>query len=728
LWCVGDAQQAQAVAAGGLVTEVERLAADDSIPWATLIENRRQRDPAEQRALASLRAGAVDDSQAIRRGEGWEHEHATPAETRDALARMAVADTDQHGAEHVAVLAVSHTDCEDLADRIRTIRAARGELRGPTLQGPGWGPAPRVYAAGDRILVHTNLGGGPDRRVFNGTTATLSSVATDGATVFLDQGGQVFLPAETIAGSRPDATPNVSHAWARTVDGAQGGTWHQVHLLATPALNRHTGYVGQSRGQQPTHTWNTRPDTDHPPRLLADQRSPSEAVADAMRRAEPKTLAAHDDPWPLDRALRTERDQHAAIVATRPADQHADLERAHAALEHAEHEHHAAVDALDFREHERARLGPLTRLRRGGRDDITQADQALAGAQRRLTHATTTRDDALARVERNEEAVAHRAAWDRQHHWRIARIAAIDHTLAHHWADITLRAVHADEPLAFGTQTLRAAAATYLADLQEIARGFPDDPNDALARAETDLRHHQSRQRDATQGVDDTSAKLERLNQRHWLRRDKAAITVARVELRNADQTLALANEAVAQSEGRVAREQHAVNTWEAAFDATAEERARLTNAVSEIYDTLDRTRPQRIVAAANHPTHDLWTTLSPPPTTRGGLAAWCAIAEYLETWNDQRPAQEHRPVGARNEGATNDRLRVADIAQPDKLAALLRNATSIIHTASRLDPSPAGRALDDRATWQATLDTARHALAVEPPAPQIEYDLGLEL
>ena len=40
-----------------------------------------------------------------------------------------------------------------------------GELRGPTLAGPGRGTEPRVYAAGDRILVHTNQL--PDRRVRN---------------------------------------------------------------------------------------------------------------------------------------------------------------------------------------------------------------------------------------------------------------------------------------------------------------------------------------------------------------------------------------------------------------------------------------------------------------------------------------------------------------------------------------------------------------------------------
>ena len=120
-----------------------------------------------------------------------------------------------------------------------------------------------------------------------------------------------------MGGHRPDGTPNLSHAWARTVDGAQGGTWRQVHLLGTPTLDRFTGYVGQSRGQLPTHTWNSRPEADLPVSLLADQRTPAEAVVDAMHRAEPKTFAAADDPWILDRELRGERNHHLAVIARR---------------------------------------------------------------------------------------------------------------------------------------------------------------------------------------------------------------------------------------------------------------------------------------------------------------------------------------------------------------------------------------------------------------------------
>ena len=151
----------------------------------------------------------------------------------------------------------------------------------------------RPYSAGDRVLLHANVD--PNRRVFNGSTGTILAVTAAGAEVILDDGARTLLPRGRR--DRPDGTPNISHAWARTIDGAQGGTWAQVHLLGTPALDRLSGYVGRSRGRQPTHTWHTRPDPDHPQSLLADQRTPSEIVTDGMHRAQPKTFAADDDPW-----------------------------------------------------------------------------------------------------------------------------------------------------------------------------------------------------------------------------------------------------------------------------------------------------------------------------------------------------------------------------------------------------------------------------------------------
>jgi len=709
VWFVGDVRQAQSVAAGGLAVELERLAANRAIPAVGLRENRRQRDPAERAALAKYRAGDLDASQAIRTEHGWEHELASTTDTREALAAAAVVDADRHGVEHVAVLAVSHADCEDLADRIRAIRAGRGELRGPTLQGPGWGPNPRTYAPGDRILVHANLAGGPDRRVYNGSTATVLGVTRDGLDVVTDDGAHAHIDAEIVAGHRIDGNPNVSHAWARTVDGAQGGTWRQVHLLATPALDRMTGYVAQSRGQLPTHTWNTRPDHDHPASLLADDRSPGEAVLDAMRRNEPKTLAADDDPFVLDRQLRTERAEHSAVIATCPPDRHAELEHSLVAVAHAAEECHWATRGVTLREDQRAQLGPLTRLRRAGRDDIIRHDQDLADANTRLERAERALHDARLNTTRLEAAMSEHTAWDHQHGWRFARLHEIDRQLAHHWADTTLRAARADDPLAFGVQHLRDARNLYRTDRDNIINALPDDRREPMKQAETDLRHHLHSLRKADRDLANAHAALKTAHQRHWGRRDKNTIERADTALDAAQRTREVLMNKVAESKALSEQERHAVRERETAARDSADERARLSTAIDALDAALAATRPARVVVASTDATNELWNSIGPPPPTRGGLAAWCGIAERIET------EQDHAQPNLGTKRRTDD------------LATILEHANDIIDVANRLDPIPARGSGVDRSLWQPTLAAGSNLVAQHArPAPEQAH--GLEL
>jgi conjugative relaxase-like TrwC/TraI family protein len=723
LWCAGDVRQAQSVAAGGLAVELDRLAAHGHVPWAPLWMNRRQQDPAEQQALTRYRAGDPEGSQTIRAEHGWEHQHATPADTRQALAAAAVADADRHGVEHVAVLAVSHADCEDLADRIRTVRAARGELRGSILTGPGWGHAGRTYAAGDRILIHTNEL--RDHGVANGSTGTVLSVGHERMAILVDDGRTTTLPASLVAGHRPDGTPNVSHAWARTVDGAQGGTWRQVHLLGTPTLDQFTGYVGQSRGQIPTHTWNTRPDPDHPASLLADQRTPSEAVLDALHRAQPKTFAAADDPWPLDRQLRVERDQHVAVLAVRPPDLDADLAAARRALTRAAEEVDRAAHGVGFREARRDRLGPLTRLRRGGRDDITPADQALDGAHRHLERAQQGLVAATARVAELEGAVAASVAWDRTEGWRVDRVGEIDRTLAHHWADVTLRAVRTDDPLAFAIERLRDARATYAADLNQIVATLPPDRRDALTQAQTDLAHRHQRLRTTDASVGRARAALDAAGRRHWGRRDKPAIHAAEQHLAATVQDRQHAADAIAPARARLHRERTAVHAWTQAIEATAEPRTRLTNAIADLDAALDHTRPERVAAAALDPAHALWDLLGPPPPTRGGLAAWCGIAHQVTAHHDLHPAGDDR---LRTSYDIDYIARLDRLSGPrwDRPSTLVDHTDRIIATACQLDPRPSTDPTHDPNHWQTTVERAIHQLAIEHRHHTIERGLGL--
>ncbi len=82
VWVLGDPRQSQPVGAGGVADHIERLANEGLVPSARLTVNRRQVDPADQEALGLLRRGDAAASQQLRTEHGWEHELATPAETR----------------------------------------------------------------------------------------------------------------------------------------------------------------------------------------------------------------------------------------------------------------------------------------------------------------------------------------------------------------------------------------------------------------------------------------------------------------------------------------------------------------------------------------------------------------------------------------------------------------------------------------------------------------------
>jgi conjugative relaxase-like TrwC/TraI family protein len=280
VWFVGDPQQAQPVGAGGLAYY---LTADPERPkmvTAELSVNRRQEDPDERAALLAYRAGDIDQSQTIRDQRGWEHSPGRADHARRAMAAAVAADIAEHGPQQVMALAVTHADCENIADRIRRDLLEDGRIGGPALEGPGWATS-RTYQAGDRMVLHAHLRLDDGTRLTNGTTATVLAAGPDGLVISPDCRQQpVTVPARFVQERSPDGRPRQSHAWCRTIDGVQGGTWTQVHLLATPALDNYRGYVGQSRSIQPTHTWNTirTPDPDHGGRLVgrcAERRRPA---------------------------------------------------------------------------------------------------------------------------------------------------------------------------------------------------------------------------------------------------------------------------------------------------------------------------------------------------------------------------------------------------------------------------------------------------------------------
>lgn len=458
VWLVGDPHQAQPVAAGGLA---HYLTAADHPPvvTASLSVNHRQSDPAERTALVAFRAGDVATSQAIRHDRGWEHHPATTAAARAEMADAVVADLASLGATDVVALAATHVECEDLADRIRAALTQTGRIAGPSLEGPGWS-GPRSYQAGDRIVLHSHLRLDDGSRLTNGTTATVTSAGPEGLLVVADGHCQpVTVPADFVADRSGDDRPRLSHAWCRTIDGVQGGTWAQVHLLATPALDHYRGYVGQSRGVQPTHTWNTTPapDDDHGGRLVGPEGPAAEQVAAALRRARPKTFAAGDDPHHADRQLRRRIADHQAVLDRRPpdlADQLAGtataLDRSRAALADAR----LAADHWAAQAEARSGLRGLTPAGRGRRHDAEDRRSAgemsvMAGEARVAEHA--------AQLEELRAAQAGRESFDHANAWRADDLAELARRREDLWTTAVVAAARHDDPLAYGLPRLSAA-------------------------------------------------------------------------------------------------------------------------------------------------------------------------------------------------------------------------------------------------------------------------------
>jgi conjugative relaxase-like TrwC/TraI family protein len=459
LWLVGDPLQSQPVRAGGLAPHIADLAERGRIPSATLTVNRRQQQERERKALAHYREGNVASSQQLRDTAGLEHHAADPEAARQEMAKAVVDAFSRHGAENVAALAATHADCEDLADRMRDLLVCECAIAGPAIQGPGWA-SPRIYQAGDRILVHIHVDLDDGRRLANGTVATVVSVSPAGLIVRAD-GDQhtMSIPAEVVAGRRPDGRPLVSHAWCRTIDGVQGGTWSEAHLLGTAALDRYRGYVGQSRATLATHTWNTRAldPGDHGGHLVRDANAPAATVLTAMERQSGKTFAAFDDPHQLAQRLERERDRHGAVLPSRPPDVIAQLKAAQQALAGARDDLNQAEHRVGSWQQELGNTSGWIRLRASGRLRHDRAGQMLRHAQQSLEHHPDRLDE---RQEELTELQAKQRAIEDFDHTNAPvyqRVADLEHRLARHWTDVVAAAAQAGDPYAYGRAHLERA-------------------------------------------------------------------------------------------------------------------------------------------------------------------------------------------------------------------------------------------------------------------------------
>ncbi len=685
LWVLGDPRQSQPVGAGGIADHLDRLATGGLIPAARLTVNRRQIDAADREALDLLRRGDPARSQQLRAEHGWEHEHASPRETREAMAGAVCADLDRYGPGQVAVLVVSHGDAEDLADRVRARLAVSGALTGAVMTGPGW-TGDRDYQAGDRVLLHARWGGAASRLV-NGTTGTVTGVDGDGLTLTLDSGGTVLLGADFVQGTRKDGSPNLSHAWARTVDGAQGGTWETCHLLGSGALDAYRGYTGQSRSRQPTHTWNTtRVAVVDYGGILADQRDGAEQVADALARQPDPSLAARSDPWTVDRQLRRQIAQHEQVLAGRPPDRQEALVAAVANADRAQ----AWLANMDATAGHTARqleeLGRLAALSRRGRDQRRRLEDKLAGDTERANTARHTYQEVAGRaaeLRRDQDTFERfQAAED----WRRDDLTRLHDDLDHHWAKVVTGCVRADDPLAFGIDKLRHARTTTMVDLGRLDAAVPVDRSSEWDQTRRQLPEVLMARHEAEQSLAERHAALQEAGRRRWGRHDQQAITAARANVALAEEHLQRATAA----EHTLREQLDALSQYQQqrqqTIAAAGPERHELVSSLAQLDGALDLTRPDRIHTLVEEPPPHLVERLGSPPASPAGQAVWCHYALAFEAVLDRHDGvippstQNRQTVRARQDITLADRCldTASHPADPTVWAELAQQAAAL--------------------------------------------------
>jgi hypothetical protein len=292
-----------------------------------------------------------------------------------------------------------------------------------------------------------------------------------------------LVPAEFVTTRGADGRPQVSHAWARTIDGVQGGTWDQVHLLATPALDRYRGYVGQSRSICPTHTWNTTPHPidDHGGRLVETYSTPAEQIAAALARAQPKTLAAGDDPYRHEAAVRAVQNQHQAQLARRPADVTNNLKVAEETIRGRQGVLDDAGRRLVYWQAEYERTTGLRSLTRAGRDQHRVAGRQMEFQAGVVEHETQRLKQAQGRRHDLHYQRADGEAFDTANHWRTQRIDELNMQLELYWARAVLDAARDGHPAAYGKQRLQSVRNTLIDQIESLAAGPEVRTADSIA-------------------------------------------------------------------------------------------------------------------------------------------------------------------------------------------------------------------------------------------------------
>jgi Ti-type conjugative transfer relaxase TraA len=226
---VGDPEQLQAIEGGAAFRSIAERHGGVEI---TAI--RRQRDVWQRDATRQLATGRTGEAIAAYENRGLVHSAGTRADVRTNLIDRW--DRDRRASPEASRLILTHTNDEVRAlnvlarERLHSVSALGPDVEIATARGA------RSFATGDRVMFLKNeraLG------VKNGSLGTIERVGIARMAVLLDDGRAVAFDLKDYQ--------DVDHGYAATIHKSQGVTVDQVHVLATPGLDRHSAYVALSR-------------------------------------------------------------------------------------------------------------------------------------------------------------------------------------------------------------------------------------------------------------------------------------------------------------------------------------------------------------------------------------------------------------------------------------------------------------------------------------------------
>jgi hypothetical protein len=401
---VGDPCQLPEIDAGGAFRGLQqRLGA------SRLVDNRRQTQAWERRALAELRAG--DPVQAV--DTYLQHECIHHAPTSDRARELLVDHwlNARAGGEDALMVATRLADVDDLNHRARSALQAQGQLGPEQILLAG-----RAYAPGDAVLALRN-----DYRVglLNGTRATIDRIDTERRhLVAATNQGPIVIPFAYAADR------HLTHGYATTIHKAQGATVDRCFVLIDETASREHAYTAVSRGRHGNDLFVVSTDRRVEERHAAEtQPDPIDQLRAAVQRSGAQLFALDEldtgSMSQLDR-LRHERDRLRTRLGHPPPDPLRNTGLLSDQRRREQQQRDGALWRRNLAQRDLDGLGPIGRRTRPTRRRELEA---------RITHheAEIARHDAkLAQLDRRLEtfapAVARRSAWERQNAPELRRI------------------------------------------------------------------------------------------------------------------------------------------------------------------------------------------------------------------------------------------------------------------------------------------------------------------